>query len=601
MIAVLPFRYDRRQDFVIDDAANLGVAAFKATKSMKVNSVSGRRGGGRVNVTAVAIRDRGTVKFSKIIRFGFSLPGPLDAKLQCWIAVPRGASRNFNSLFLHTTSEGKLIPPNEEERTQPRGRIESWLLEKCTVLTLAQRSADWFCLRKFRLTGTIAASVLLRANSIRYAVGLPPIPHANQRQDPNDLFSKLFSSWLSTSRSSEAMIRGTMNEAAIFAAIQKQPYVVVIFECGMFASSSLPYLACSPDAIAIVSTGDEMVIASVEFKSSISSTSRDRILSMATMELQRCTIGDENFIRLIPEEHIGQLLQQMVVLAVQYLLYVAASESGIAYVVLVQCTGTLLQECQQVLETACRETVAWLHEETVQFPSFVKGAVRRIIKTHLPLWKLVTNRVTGEAPFPPLKLFKHGVQLFYSKTKCGVDGSAQARAVLRSPVSSVAWEQKIVSQTLKTLAVNAFVAYRMTARRDAVQSKESFGTLLTYRNRLNKVRASCQPMFCISLILIVVRVQVESLGDFIADVVPELLTYAKQLEQRRVQLDDESFEQRASVRRDSSSDVRELIRKAMARKSQRLVWFQSPEGISLRLLYDNHTNSNCHLIFTISE
>lgn len=283
-------------------------------------------------------------------------------------------------------------------------------------------------------------------------------------------------------------MRGTANEDAMLSALRNKPFIVGLFECGMLAMKSVRWIACSPDGIALIRVDGELVIACVECKSSIGLAARDRILGHATVELLRCTVGDDTFIRLIPVEHVGQVLMQMVCVSSQYLLYVAASESGIAYIVLVYCEHDVLKQCERVMKEKCA-CFSWIHDATVVYPSFVKSDTRRLIKSRLPLWKLINEHVYEKGPLPPLKLFKHSVQSFYSKLKCGVDGSAQARAVLRSQTSCLAWEQKIVCQTFKTLVVNAFIGYRMSMRREIVQSAESFGNLEKYRDRLNKVRA----------------------------------------------------------------------------------------------------------------
>lgn len=55
------------------------------------------------------------------------------------------------------------------------------------------------------------------------------------------------------------------------------------------------------------------------------------------------------------------------------------------------------------------------------------------------------------------------------KRKRDVDGSAKQRSIQRSSKSSCAWEQKAVSQTLDTLAVKPFIAWRMSEKEQALQ------------------------------------------------------------------------------------------------------------------------------------
>ena len=90
-------------------------------------------------------------------------------------------------------------------------------------------------------------------------------------------------------------------------------------------------------------------------------------------------------------------------------------------------------------------------------------------------------------PLPPLKRYKHSSQSLYSKTKGGVDGATQERAMLRSSTSHFKWEQKLISQTIKTLAINGFIALSIFQRRDLLEDGASFRSLNSYRNALNVV------------------------------------------------------------------------------------------------------------------
>ena len=208
-------RFDRRRDFVIDDQPEMGSAAFIATKSMKI---AGNRAGNRVRVTALAIRERGTEKQAKIIRFGYLLPPHLERKVNCWIAVPHPRRRDQSALFATIGEDGKLAEP---VGVDPRSRIESWVLAKCTVLTLGQRCADWFCLRMFRITGTIASTILLSSPDLRAMIGIQGSGPA--AATATSLFEKLMASWFSSARSSESMMRGTANEGAIFLLWRRSP------------------------------------------------------------------------------------------------------------------------------------------------------------------------------------------------------------------------------------------------------------------------------------------------------------------------------------------------------------------------------------------
>lgn len=64
----------------------------------------------------------------------------------------------------------------------------------------------------------------------------------------------------------------------------------------------------------------------------------------------------------------------------------------------------------------------------------------------------------------------------------------------------------MLSQTLKSIAINAFIAWRMNTEEHLLRSSDSFRGLDQYRRALHRVQL---------------------LGDFVLDVSKELLAYAE--------------------------------------------------------------------------
>lgn len=56
------------------------------------------------------------------------------------------------------------------------------------------------------------------------------------------------------------------------------------------------------------------------------------------------------------------------------------------------------------------------------------------------------------------------------------------------------WEQKLICQVLKTMAINAFIAWKVTERRDLLQSNNKFRSFDAYRNNLNKMQSTANFM-----------------------------------------------------------------------------------------------------------
>ncbi|PXF43989.1 hypothetical protein BWQ96_06222 [Gracilariopsis chorda] len=490
---------DRARTFILNDEPSQGPKTWFAGKTLEIRNRGESHAVNRVKVTAVAVRERGTDKFSRIIRFIYSLPSSFSTLLESWIAVPK-CTRMIGTLFSKRDNTGRLtIPPNDS--TEFQDVIERHILDHCSVLTLDQRCADWFVLRQFRVTGTSAGKILHANDAFREMVGLSE-PTCTEQTLQQSLLS-FVQTWFGGGRSTEPMMR-------------------------------------------------------VEIKTNVAQSSLDRALGLATADLVTCEVGDQSFRRYIPAEHIGQILHQMLVLAVKYVIYVSCSESGIMYTVLVHCNNSVLDTCLSALNAIALPVVSWAHQPgPLQIPSFSDTETTKVLQSRFQFWSLVNNYVTQNDAFPPLKLFKHASQSLYSRTKGGVDGSTRARAILRSSTSAMKWEQKVVTQTLKTLSVNAFISWRMSQKRDLLQSKETFRSLKSYRQALNGI---------------------QSLADFVHDASKELIFYAQSL----------GTEDNAETLEVPQDEIQRLHTLARTRKRRHLVFFNGPDGISLRLNVKNH-------------
>lgn len=346
---------------------------------------SGESATGRSQVTAVAVREHGTKHFSNVIRFMYTVPSAIARSVETWIAVPRTAPV-AHLLFSKRDDQGRLVTPAPDS-SKEKDVIELRLLQHCSVLTIGQQCADWFILRQFRVTATSAGKILLADVEVRNSLGLQPRPPADV--SPAATLSSLMGSWFSSSRSTEAMMRGTANEGAVFAALSAKSFVVAIYECGMLVKTEADWLACSPDGVALIDTkelgfddGDEAtvhMISSVEIETSVAQSSLDRALGRATVDIITCTVGDATFREYVPEEHTGQLLHQMLVLSVNYVIYVSAAEVGIMYIVVMKCSDETLDVCRTALRNNTDAAVSWAHRDDPAPPQFADRESRRTI------------------------------------------------------------------------------------------------------------------------------------------------------------------------------------------------------------------------------
>lgn len=134
---------------------------------------------------------------------------------------------------------------------------------------------------------------------------------------------------------------------------------------------------------------------------------------------------------------------------------------------------------------------------------------------------------------------------------------------MRSSTSSLPWEQKLVTQTLKTLFVNAFITWRMYEKRDLLQSLSSFRSLDSFRHSLNAV---------------------QSLADFSLDCTRELLAYADRIERDVVIHNDECSDDAVL----SDTELERIRQLATRKRRSRLAFFNGEEGKRLRLSTRGH-------------
>ena len=335
----------------------------------------------------------------------------------------------------------------------------------------------------------------------------------------------------------------------------------------MFGDKEHRWLTCSPDELALIDinktafntsdcTESQLHVCSVEIKTSIADSTRSRAVGNASVNFVCVEMGRPEFLERVSHCHIDQLMQHIIVLHVSYVLYVACSKAASLSCTLIRAPLQLMQEARNILQVNGNCFLSWAYDPTECFPTFVESDTKRILKSRLHLWRAINTRAQNLQPFVPLPLFKHGVQCFYSKTKGGVDVSAQTRAMMRSPSATFKWEQKVVGQTLKTLFVSSFIAYRMHERRERVEDPSRFHILHYFRQSLNNV---------------------ESLSDFCLEACTELLRFADKLRRK-----DNLVQETILIILDDGEMTR-LRAFAYNRKQNRLKFFNSPDGIHLRL------------------
>ena len=86
-----------------------------------------------------------------------------------------------------------------------------------------------------------------------------------------ELLNQLSKSWFSQNHSTQAMVIGAKNESAVLQAFSKLSYIRSIFELGFLENKTYPWMAASPDGVAVVGfVPDENIVVSIEIKTRVS-------------------------------------------------------------------------------------------------------------------------------------------------------------------------------------------------------------------------------------------------------------------------------------------------------------------------------------------
>ena len=135
--------------------------------------------------------------------------------------------------------------------------VEQFILKSCFPLTILQRTADWFLMKSFRLTGTMASII------------------ANNNVELNASYltttlNSCIKSWFGRHKANDSMQIGKDNENVTAQRFISQPYVKSFSNCGLLCSKLRQYIGVSPDGIAEIELPcGEIVICSVEIKTRV--------------------------------------------------------------------------------------------------------------------------------------------------------------------------------------------------------------------------------------------------------------------------------------------------------------------------------------------
>jgi len=133
--------------------------------------------------------------------------------------------------------------------------------------------------------------------------------------------------WFTRTRSTREMVIGTKNESVVLTAFSRNNYVEQVFKCGLLECLNLPWLAASPDGVAVLNVSAGQVLATVEVKTRVST---DQIASAEQLAAKYvedsgpilCTVGDDVWKEVVDKDHSTQIMVQLSVLKLKYCIYI---------------------------------------------------------------------------------------------------------------------------------------------------------------------------------------------------------------------------------------------------------------------------------------
>lgn len=295
---------DRTSSFIIDDDGAMDHCPYTAVGEVE-------RGSQVLN--ACTVREPSGDKFCNVLRFMHELPPSVRSQFSAWVATPDPPPP---LTFLFTDD-------NQDGGNDFKGGVESMLCELCHVLTIRQRTADWFILLQMRLTASPANGQMRYMSS--FQVTAPPAPSNETAPTWQSRLSALTDSWFSRKRRTEGKMRGTSNETAAMSFLRQKHWVHSVYDVGMLCLRTNSTISVSPDGIVIMTAeyfedlewegpgclqvrDTKFPLAVVEIKTAVASRALGVQLLPVEEDIAYVTVGNTIISDFVPGELLAQIL-----------------------------------------------------------------------------------------------------------------------------------------------------------------------------------------------------------------------------------------------------------------------------------------------------
>lgn len=195
-----------------------------------------------------------------------------------------------------------------------------------------------------------------------------------------------------------------------------------------------PYLAFSPDEIAVVSNCGSLVFAVFEYKTRTKAQTVEKEVAIATKHGNFATIvinnglDGERFRELIPDQaHRAQVLHNLIASSLTHGFLVYASKTTIIRVVHVVAGEDVVDAYLLGLASVKNQCLDWIYSPDISVPKFSTEELGHCgdmstLHQHLNLWKALNDMVERRGrPLPPARHIIPTVIAKWNRVKGGID------------------------------------------------------------------------------------------------------------------------------------------------------------------------------------
>lgn len=242
------------------------------------------------------------------------------------------------------------------------------VVERCSVLIIGQRRSDWFLMRQFRFMGTSAGKIIIGDESVRVLLFLQPGPYASVYVTFFGESSIICSDLFLLFEVHGANDTRHNRRKRFVCCSSRMPVLNASYECGMLPMVDADWISFSTDGAALIYPTqlglfdyDAPTLERVEIKTSFVQPSLDRALKTASVNVRTCIVRDKVYRNCVPSEHIGHFMPQMVIISVNFVVYVSTTEGGIIYYLVPKLPYSVLQECKDSQIRGAESVISWSH------------------------------------------------------------------------------------------------------------------------------------------------------------------------------------------------------------------------------------------------